>query len=571
MKKIYPIATCLLTLLCACNETFDLQPPSLSYESQILSRNTIDDTSLPEGATALFNISGDYQLTNQILTYSNRIWDSEEPISWPNQAKEIYLTAIHPVLNEYSEQTLYTENQLTDILIAQDTLKTGNEIEITFKHLFSSLSIHLNETIQKELQEISLTIPKVVTTLQPSNGNYTTEDKDITIHKTHLGNNEYQFILPPMDDAELRIALHMANGDIHNHSLNPHTFLSGYNYECHILKEDQRPGIKTSEDLLAFSLLINKQSYTGEKSLTDFGEEINGKTVYRLLSDITLTDEECKQFLPIGYYDSRAFQDIFDGEGHCIYNFTIPDKSIYSKINLTYSGLFGHIGTNGIVQNLHLVQAKTVENATCTRTGFIAAMNEGIIMNCHVEQSTANEGVHEKTGIICGQLSVKGSIVNCSASNNIFTSESSSYVGGLVGYANGTILNSYTYDNRFNLNANSKGAGAIAGYSPSNYSLTVANCYTYNSENSNLLYALVPSIKNANVSNFFYNQGTLYNTSNSSNVTKNDVYKYDSSFEANDVLVTTWMNNWIGDEGADTYSDFIFRTWNLKNGRITFE
>ena len=571
MKKIYSIATCLLTLLCACNETFDLQPPSLSYESRILSRNTIDDTSLPEGATALFNISGDFQLTNQILTYSNRIWDSEEPISWPNQAKKIYLTAIHPVLNEYSEQTLYTENQLTDILIAQDTLKTGNEIEITFKHLFSSLSIQLNETIQKELQEISLTIPKVVTTLHPSNGNYTTEDKDITIHKTHLGNNEYQFILPPMEEGVLKLILRMVNGEIHTHSLEPHTFLSGYNYKCHIIKEDQRPGIRTAEDLLAFSLLINKQSYTGEKSLTDFGEEVNGRTVYRLLSDITLTDEECKQFLPIGYYDSRAFQDIFDGEGHCIYNFTIPDKSSYSKVYTDYAGLFGHIGTNGCVKNLHLSQAKTVENSTCTRIGFIAAQNEGVIMNCHVDQSKANEGVHQRTGYICGQLSVKGYIVNCSSSNNIITSETSNYVGGLVGYANGTILNSYTHNNLYNLNAKLQGAGGIAGYSPSNYSLTIANCYTYNSESSNQLYALAPSVKNAIADNLFYNQQSLYNSSNSSNVTKNNVYKYDVSFQANGTSIITWMNDWIENKGKESYPDFTFRRWTIKNGLPTFE
>ena len=170
MKQLYSLATCLLTLLCACNETLDLQNTFPSLESRILSRNSIESTSLPEGATALFNISGDFELTNRILTYSNRVWDSEEPISWPNQAKNIYLTAIHPALNEYSTNTLYTDNKLTDILIAQDTLKTGKEIEITFKHLFSSLTIHLNETMQEELQEISLTIPKIVTTLQPSNG-----------------------------------------------------------------------------------------------------------------------------------------------------------------------------------------------------------------------------------------------------------------------------------------------------------------------------------------------------------------------------------------------------------------
>ena len=569
MKKLYSLATCILSLLCACNDTLELQTPSPSLESRILSRNSIGNTTLPEGSTALFNISGDFQLSNQVLTYTNHVWNSEEPIAWPDQPKNISLTAIHPVLDGYTSNTLYTDNKLTDILIAQETMTTGNEIEITFKHLFSSLTIHLNETIQKELQEISLTIPQTVSSLQPSNGTYTLANENITIHEIHQGNNEYQFILPPMEKAVLNIALHMNNGDVYTHSLEPYTFSSGYNYKCNILKEDQRPGIKSAEDLLAFSLLINKQNYTGEKSLTDFGEEIDGRTVYRLLSDITLTDEECKQFLPIGYYDSRAFQDIFDGEGHCIYNLTIPDKSSYSKVYTDYAGLFGHIGTNGCVKNLRLNQAKTVENSTCTRIGFIAAQNEGIITNCHVEQSKANEGVHQRTGFICGQLSVKGYIVNCSSSNNVFTSETSNYVGGLVGYANGYILNCYTSDNQYQLN--NKSAGEIAGYSPSNYHLTVSNCATYNSQSQSSVYALTPSIKNATINHFFYNQGTLYNTANSSNVTKNDVYKYDSSFEANDVLVTTWMNNWIGDEGADTYSDFIFRTWNLQNGRITFE
>ena len=570
MKRFYLTAISLLTLLCSCNKTLELQAPLPSFKTQITSRNT-GNVSLPEGSTALFNISGDFQLANQILTYTNYMWNSEEPIQWPDPTRTIYLTAIHPALDEYSSNTLYTDNKLTDVLIAQDTLTTGNELEITFKHLFSAFTIHLNETVRKELEEISLTVPQTISSLQPSNGRYTTEAGSLTIHETHQESSEYQFILPPMENAVLSITLRMTNGDIHTHSLEPYTFLSGYNYECNIIKEDQRPGIKSAEDLIAFSLLINKQSYTGEKTLADFGEEVNGKMIYRLLSDITLTENDCKQLLPIGYYDSRAFQDTFDGEGHCIHHLTVPDKSTYSKVYINYSGLFGHIGNNGVVQNLRLSQAETAENATCTRIGFIAAMNEGTIMNCHVEDSKALEGVHEKTGFICGQLSVKGTIVNCSSTNNIFTSEESNYVGGLAGYANGYILNSYTSENQYHLNTKSSSAGEIAGYSPSNYQLTVANCYTYNSQNQSSVYALTPSVKNATLDHFFYNQGTLYNTTNSSNVTKNDVYKYDTSFEANGIPVITWMNNWIDNEGADTYSDFILRTWILKNGEITFE
>lgn len=570
MKIFYLTTLCLLTMLCACNETFELQPQSLSFKSQLISRNT-GSASLPEGSTALFNISGDFQLINQVLTYTNHVWNSEEPFQWPTSAQTIYLTAIHPALEDYSSSTLYVNNKLTDVLIAQDTLTTGNELKIAFRHLFSALTIRLNETIRKELQDISLTVPQIVSSLQPTNGTYTTEAGSLTVSETHQQDSEYQFILPPMENAVLSITLRMTNGDIHTHSLEPYTFLSGYNYECNIIKEDQRPGIKNAEDLIAFSLLINKQSYTGEKTLADFGEAQNERMVYRLLSDITLTENDCKQLLPIGYYDSRAFQDIFDGEGHCIYQLTVPDKSTYSKVNVTYSGLFGHIGEYGSVRNLRLSQAQTVGNATCTRIGFIAALNEGTIMNCHVEQSTAHEGIHEKTGFICGQLSTKGIIINCSASNNVFTSEKSSYIGGLAGYANGTILNSYTSENQYRLNSKTQNAGEIAGYSPSNYHLTVSNCYTYNSENQSSVYALAPSTRNATLDHFFYNQGSLYNTANSSNVAQNNVYKHDASFQANDTPVITWMNNWIKNEGTDTYPEFTFRTWIQKNGQITFQ
>ena len=570
MKQFYLTAISLLTLLCSCNETIELPSPPPSFKTQIISRNT-GNTSLPEGSTALFNITGDFQLTNRILTYTNNIWSSEEPIQWPVPTNKIYLTAIHPALDEYSSSTLYTDNHLTDVLIAQDTLTTGNKLEITFKHLFSALTIRLNETIRKELHEIALTVPHTVSSLQPSNGKYTIETQGLTVCEPHQESNEYQFILPPMENAILNIVLRMTNGETYSHSLEPYTFLSGYNYVCNIIKEDQRPGIKTAADLIAFSLLINKQSYTGGKTLADFGEEKDGKMTYRLLADINLTEDDCKQLLPIGYYDSRAFQDIFDGEGHCIYHLTIPDKSTYSKVNLTYSGLFGNIGSNGSVQNLRLSQAKTVENSTCTRIGFFAALNEGTIMNCHIEQSTANEGVHEKTGFICGQLATKGHIINCSSSNNVITSDNSSYVGGLAGYGYGHILNCYADKNKYNLNANSRGAGEIIGYSPSNYNLTIANCYAYNSQSQSSVYALTTSVKNATINHFFYNQGTLYNTNNSSNVTKYDVYKYDASFQANGIPVTTWMNNWIKNEGTENYPDFTFRSWTLKNGQITFE
>lgn len=570
MKHFYLTVTCLCILFCACNDLAENNHPQSSLNSHFFSRAT-ESPSFSNGSTALFNISGAMEIINQIFTFSGDSWKNEETYEWDGQEGYIYLTALHPALEEYSYNTLYSSNELTDILISQDTLPVSNRIEIKFKHLFSSLTIRTNELIQCDLQEIKLTTPFIITSINSSTGQYTTENTNHTITKSSNETGIYSFILPPMTEAELTIELLMQDGNIHTHTLAPHTFKSGYSYECTILKEDQRPGIRSVEDLIAFSLLINKQSYTGEKTLADFGEEVNGETVYRLLNDLTLTEEESQQFLPIGYYDSRAFQNVFDGEGHRISQLILPDKSVNNKVYITCSGLFGHIGTNGIVKNLHIHRAKSTDNPTCTRVGVIAAYNEGQILNCSVEHSSINNGINEKTGFISGQLSTNGYIVNCHASNDTLTATQSSYVGGICGYANGNILNCYTANNCYNLTSNYLGGGGIAGYSSSSYLLNIINCYTYYQGNNDGYWAMMESAKKVNVNNFFYNNGTLYNASNSSGVTQRNVQKYDSQFTIDGTSIDNLLNDWIVNEGIISYPDFSFSKWEYDGEKVIFE
>lgn len=570
MKHLYLIATCLCILFYACNDITETNRLHPTFKSHFFSR-TSNNPSFSDGATALFNISGALDITNQIFTYSGNSWQSEESYEWNGQEGYIYLTAIYPALEEYTYNNLYVSNRLTDILISQDTLPANNRIEIKFKHLFSSLTIHTNEVVQNELQEIKLTTPLIITSLNPTNGQYFTENESHTVTESYNETGIYSFILPPMAEAELTLQLIMQDGNIYTHTIAPHTFKSGYSYECNILKEDQRPGIKTVEDLITFSLLINKQSYTGDKTLADFGEEINGQTVYRLLNDLTLTEEQSKELLPIGYYDSRAFQDVFDGEGHQISNLILPDKSVNSKIYVNYSGLFGHIGTNGVVKNLHIYQAKNTNAPSCTRVGVISALNEGQILNCSVEHSSITNGTNERTGFISGQLSTYGYIINCHASNDTLTATKSSYVGGICGYANGNILNCYTSNNHYNLSSDYLGGGGIAGYSSSSYLLNIINCFTFYQGDDEGYWAMMESAKKVDVKNFFYNGGTLYNASNSSGVTQEKVHKYDSQFTVNGVSVADQLNDWVINDSKTAYPDFTFNKWSFDGKEITFE
>lgn len=570
MKHFILITACLLTGLCACYEAPEIQPQYSFLKSRILSRTSTENSSLPDGATALFNITGALQLTDQVFTCFNNHWECDNELSWDSRNGDIYLTAVHPVLNEYTGSTLYKDNKLTDVLIAKDTLTSGNKVELTFKHLFSSLTVHIQEDIREELQEFSLTVPQTITTLIPSDGSYTTSTETCTFTETYSGADSYSLILPPMETAVLILQLTMQDGTIHSHTLLPYTFKSGYSYECNILKEDQRPGIRTAEDLIAFSLLINKQSYTGEKTLTDFGEEINGETVYRLINDLTFTEEESSRLLPIGYYEYLPFTAIFDGEGHTITNLTLPDKSVYSKVNVAFSGLFGCIGSEGVVKNLHIRNTQTVQEPTCTRVGFIATQNEGTIINCSVEGSIIYNGTNEASGFICAQLSSTGSIINCYAENDTVSTSNSHRLGGIAGYANGTILNCYTSNNYYNISTSNPGAGGIAGASSSSYLLTIANCYNHDTGNKHF-WPLMESAKKVSANNFLYNSGTPYNSASSSNVTTKNIYKYDEQYQVDGTDITTLLNNWITTDGKTTYPDVPFKNWTLKEGSICFE
>ena len=175
---------------------------------------------------------------------------------------------------------------------------------------------------------------------------------------------------------------------------------------------------------------------------------------------------------------SPAFIGVFDGQGYTLSNLVIEDP------NGEHIGLFGYVGKEGSVLNLH------VENATIKgslRAGAIVGMNEGLIENCHVtgvlEGSNMTGGIGgENTGTVkyshadievngyfrAGGLLGKndGRIVQCYTTGQVTGDDDvggllginqgpvvscyswaavsgSDFVGGLIGYDNGTINTSY--------------------------------------------------------------------------------------------------------------------------------
>ena len=569
MKQLWIFFCLLLGLIVYSCDSQPIPTSPIGNIGHISSRNLTSPSVLEAGSRALFYASGGLAFANEIFVFTGSQWESANTSLSPDHSKTTNLTALYPAYNNEQENILitsnpYIENALTDVLIAKSTFTSETEIDLEFKHLFAKLTLHVASSLEGEIYDLAVIAPKVIS-INGNDGSFMVSTNES--HSTLLSQDEsgdYSCIIPAIENCNLTIIINPGENEI-RHPLT-HNFESGYKYECTITQTDTRPGIRTAEDLIDFSLLINnKNSLTG-KTLSDFGETVNGRTTYRLLADIDFYGIQSDDMLPIGYYEAKAFQHIFDGEGHSISNLILPNKNTNTNIVADFSGLFGCIGEEGIVKNLYLIQVSTTENTTSTRIGGIAAQNKGLILNCSVQKSMFHE--IETVGGICGSLSSSGYIINCYTANNKFHLDKECKSGGIAGAGNGNIINCYAYANRYNTISDSY-SGGIAGESNSGI---IHNCYVLQNDNPNnwgsLLGISNPGVK---LSHFLYNECKfiVYNTEQK---TSKNAQVYDSNFKVDGIHISDLLNNWITTTGKTDYPDIAFKAWKeAENGSACFQ
>ena len=174
------------------------------------------------------------------------------------------------------------------------------------------------------------------------------------------------------------------------------------------------------------------------------------------------------EYVPIGN-STNMFQGSFNGNGKTITNFEVSRDNNSSPVS--NFGLFGYVGTNGIIENLNIENGYVL----MYNSGYIsllAARNYGIIRNCHVDG-------HVEGGYILGGLTAKndatGNITNCSAAF-IEIYGTSNAIGGLVGDNRGVISKCYamTAAGRY-IETRTNNVGGLVGYNGDNGD--ISNCY----------------------------------------------------------------------------------------------
>lgn len=172
---------------------------------------------------------------------------------------------------------------------------------------------------------------------------------------------------------------------------------------------------------------------------------------YKQTADIdassTSTWDSGQGFSPIGN-TTTTFSGTYDGDGFEISNLYI------NRTSSDYCGLFGNIGSSGILKNVLLTSADvTARNISAVLAGRI----EGLIENCGVVGSMHGNGFN--VGGLCGANS-GGSITKSYA--NVSVTATGNWVGGFIGVTDngGSVDNCYA---RGSVSSAGSNVGGFAG------------------------------------------------------------------------------------------------------------
>jgi hypothetical protein len=138
-------------------------------------------------------------------------------------------------------------------------------------------------------------------------------------------------------------------------------------------------------------------------------------------------------FTPIGQTETTPFTGQFDGFGH-----TIDKLTTLSQLEQDDVGMFGVIGTSGVVRNMTLTNGST-GGSTSGGLGLLAGRNEGHIAYVGTSGAVSQNGFGGQGA--GGLVGVNDGTIERSSSSASVGYQTPA--GGLVGTNNGTIAQSY--------------------------------------------------------------------------------------------------------------------------------
>ena len=196
-------------------------------------------------------------------------------------------------------------------------------------------------------------------------------------------------------------------------------------------------------------------------------------------------------WVPIGNGSGKGETDMtnqftghFEGNGHTV-NISGFAGSITTGIySCELLGLFGAVGTGGVVQNLMVKGTVSRTADTDKYIGGIAGWNTGTIQNCVVTASVSGTSLNDTyntVGGIAGINSDGGTILNCYTTGSVSAGTTlEANAGGIAGYNWGIVDSCYTTGEISIISGVNNFAGGIVGTNGGNSTSIVQNCVALN-------------------------------------------------------------------------------------------
>ena len=242
--------------------------------------------------------------------------------------------------------------------------------------------------------------------------------------------------------------------------------------------ENTTISISSAAELALLAYSINNNTY----SYADY--------TVTLTADIDLSGH---YWIPIGTA-TYAFNGTFEGGNHTITNLYI---NIDGSKTGDVAGLFGKIGSDGSVKDLHIGSSDghivfSSVSASC-HIGAIAGINEGNIIGCSNQTQVRGNVANAYVGGIAGQNN--GYIQNCYNLGEVYTSISTgNHLGGIAGENSKTITNCFVKATL----SNAMYSGKIFGNGPG----TSTACFYLNNNVKEISCDNLLTINNASANSF---------------------------------------------------------------------
>ena len=174
----------------------------------------------------------------------------------------------------------------------------------------------------------------------------------------------------------------------------------------------------------------------------------------RINETVSEDDRALYSWQPVGTSSSKAYTGDFNGNGYTISGIYVDGK------NAGNGGLFGYVGTGGVIHDLTLKDSVITGNGNYYG-GFVGDL-KGTVNNCHAADTVSVTGKAYVGGIV-GELDTGGQVIASSNAGSVKDTGTGGNTGGIAGRVYSSLSNALTDCVNIGSVSGYRYAGGIAG------------------------------------------------------------------------------------------------------------